>query len=283
MTEFLLILLGILTGVVINTLADDLPYRRKPGRPVYPDGTVRPISAWSGIVAFVLDERKPSEPEPNEARSRPDQKSQQLTWRYPLVEAGTAFLFVLTYLAGQYINGMNTLQLVFYLIFMAIFVLIIVIDVEYKLILFIVTLPSMALALLDAILVPVPGPNLQDALIGGLAGFVTFFILYQGGFLFTYIMGQIRGEEITTVAFGYGDVMMITLSGLLLGFGHTLLAMFLTVFLGAFGAISYLVIRTAMRNRYTLFTALPYGPYIVVATIIMLLFGSQVRMALLGY
>jgi leader peptidase (prepilin peptidase)/N-methyltransferase len=113
--------------------------------------------------------------------------------------------------------------------------------------------------------------------VGGVAGFLVFFILYNGGVLFTYIMGKLRGEEIKEIAFGYGDVMMATVSGLVLGWRGLIFAMFITVFLGAFGALLYLLSRRLIGARYSAFTALPYGPYIVVGTIIMLLYRVQVR------
>src|SRR5690606_27256222 len=96
------------------------------------------------------------------------------------------------------------------------------------------------------------------------------------GFVFTYVMGKLQGREIDEIAFGYGDVMLITLSGLILGWQPLIVAMFITVFLGAFGAIAYLLIRTLLGSRYQLFTPLPYGQYIIVGTIIMLLFAPEV-------
>ena len=48
-------LLGILVGGVLNVLADDLPMRRTPSRPHYPDGTPRAPSAWLGIIAFLTE------------------------------------------------------------------------------------------------------------------------------------------------------------------------------------------------------------------------------------
>jgi leader peptidase (prepilin peptidase)/N-methyltransferase len=78
------------------------------------------------------------------------------------------------------------------------------------------------------------------------------------------------------VAFGYGDVMLAALCGLIVGWQALIFAMFITVFLGALGALVYLVGR-GLTGRYDMFTPLPYGPYIVIGTWIMLLFSDQVR------
>jgi prepilin signal peptidase PulO-like enzyme (type II secretory pathway) len=274
---------GWLGGIVVNALADELPYRRNPALPVYPDGTPRPLLAWSGLLAFLLKQRIPATTQPNEARQRIYEGEPQLGIRYLLTEVGTIVVMVITLLGAQNIADITLLQTLFYMLYVVIFMLIIVIDIEHKLILFVVIIPSALLAIVDAILASVPQPSITNALFGGALGFGIFFLLYQGGFLFTYLMGQLRGEKINTVAFGYGDVMMMTLSGLLLGFANTILAMFMTVFLGAIGAFAYIGLRAMLRGRYRMFTALPYGPYIVIATYLMLIFGEPVRRIWLGY
>lgn len=254
-------LIGILVGGVVNALADDLPQRRNPQLPHYTDGTPRPPLAWLGISAFLLGRRA----SPGGAK---------LSWRHPLAEVVTAFLMivVIARTGGGQPNA-SDLQVIFWLFYMAIFVLITIIDIEHKLILFVVIIPSAIIALMDAILTPTNQlPNLLNALVGGAVGFGIFFLFYNGGFLFTSIMGRRRGEEIKTVAFGYGDVMMATLSGLILGLPAVVYALVLTVLLGGLGALVYLVSLRLIRNQYSMFTAIPYGPYIVAGTIIMLLF-----------
>jgi len=262
-------LIGILIGGVLNVLADDLPHYRRPRLPHYPDGTLRPISAWFGLSAFLLGRRtSPS--------------GTKLSWRYPLTEllSAVAMIVVLVNVVAED-PAMPPLHMYFLLFYMAVFVLITVIDIEHKLILFSVIIPSCIVALLDSLLTPTPyGPGLVDALLGGALGFGVFFLLYLGGYLFTYVMAKARGIELNEVAFGYGDVMLATLSGLILGWQPLIFAMFITIFVGAFGAFIYLVAVRVMGSRYTMFTALPYGPYIVIGTIIMLVFSEAVSVFL---
>jgi len=281
-------IIGILAGGLVNTLADELPYRRKPALPTYPDGTPRPVLAWLGITAFLFGLRTPPKStnisrEKQEGRQRYYEGEPKLSWRYPITEIATAILMVATYILMGNKPEVSSLQMIIWLIYMAIFMLINVIDIEHKLILFVVMIPSAILAIIDAVLTPIPLPPLQSALTGGGLGFVIFFIFYQGGYLFTYIMGRARGETIDTVAFGFGDVMMITLSGLILGFQGVIFVMFISVFFGSVGAIVYLALRLLVAGRYNLFTAIPYGPYIVAATIIVLLFPDEMSLLLLGY
>ena len=256
-------LIGILVGGVVNLLADSLPRQRKVSFPPrYPDGSPRPPIAWLGITAFLFGKRL-------------DPSGNKLRWRYPLTELLTAGLMIMTILVISDDPAMTPLQLIFWLTYMAIFSLITVIDLEHRLILFIEIIPACAIAILDAATTSY-GARLSDALIGGAVGFAVFFIMYLGGFLFIYVMARTRGRSTNEVAFGYGDVMLITLSGLILGWQPLIPAIFLTVFLGALGAVAWIVGRWFTGNRYSLFTPLPYGQYIVIATIIMLLFSPEV-------
>ncbi|MCL4248818.1 MAG: A24 family peptidase [Anaerolineae bacterium] len=258
----LVFIIGLLVGAVINWLADYLPHYQMPKTPRYPDGETRPPVAWMGLTAFLLGKRASS-------------GGAKLSWRYPLIEIVTAVALVLTVVVASGRTEMSQLRLVFLMIYIALFVLITLIDVEHKLILFSVIIPSLVIGLIDAIVDPY-GPPLENALIGAAVGFGVFFLMYLGGFLFTYVLSKSRGQEINEVAFGYGDVMLITLSGLLLGWQNLLIAMFITVFLGAAGALLYIIFRRLAGSRYSMFTALPYGPYIVIATTMMLLFASEV-------
>jgi leader peptidase (prepilin peptidase) / N-methyltransferase len=262
-------ILGVLAGGLVNILADDLPYHYTVKLPHYPDGSPRPLSAWLGLTAFMTGNRASA-------------SGSKLSWRYPLVEIATPLAMILTYFIKVNEPKVDTLQMVYWLIYIAIFVLITVIDMEHKLILFIVIIPSALLAIVDAITTSA-APNLERSLTGGALGFGTFFVLYLGGIAYVYIANQVQGRNISEVAFGYGDVMMALLSGLILGLGDMLFAMFLTVILGALGALLYLVGQRIAGRSSSMIAALPYGPYIVAGTVLMLLFGPQIRIFLVGY
>ncbi len=102
--------------------------------PRYADGTPRPPIAWLGITAFLFGKRV-----------APD--GTKLRWRYPVTELFTAGLMILTILATSDDPIMTPLQLTFWLIYMAIFSLITVIDLEHRLILFVVIIPACVIAL----------------------------------------------------------------------------------------------------------------------------------------
>lgn len=262
-------LIGILIGGVINVLADDLPRRRRPSLPHYPDDTPRPFIAWLGITAYLF--RKHESP-----------NGIELSRRHPLTEIGTAALLILAMLSLTDDPLMEPVQFVFWIAYLSIFMLITVIDLEHRLILFVVIIPSYVIALIDPF-VTTHGETLGDNLLGALMGFVVFFGLYIGGFVFTHVMAIVQKREINEVAFGYGDVMLIALSGLILGWRSLIFAMFITVFLGALGAIVYLIARNLSRRGYSMFTPLPYGQYIVIATVLMMLYANEIAYAIRGY
>ncbi|MBN2470023.1 MAG: prepilin peptidase [Anaerolineae bacterium] len=262
-------LFGVLAGAVVNALADYLPSARfvaladeaqepAPLMPHYPDGTGRAAIAWSGMLAFITGRRRAA-------------SGAMLPLRHLLVEVflAIAFIFVLV----RY--GWN-LQAVFYWVFLAIMALVTVIDIEHKLVLFVVMLPAWLIAVLEAALVPDPPPLLRDALLGGALGFGLFFFMFLGGIVFS------RVSRTNEIAFGFGDVLLGVFSGLLLGWRPIFFALVLTILLGALGAIAFLGSKLVSRTGYSMFTALPYGPYIVAATLIVMFWRDEIRVLISG-
>ncbi len=253
-------IVGLLVGGIINALADDLPPEEIRLRtPHYPDGMPRPPVAWLGVLAFLLGRRQ----SPGGAK---------LTWRHPLTEIVTALLFAYVALAFPF-----SIRSVFWMGNLAILALITVIDLEHRLILFVVVIPSYIFALIGAVLAQDSQITFASYLIGGALGLGIFLLMYLGGLLFSRAAASARSEALDEVAFGFGDVMLGTLSGLMLGWQALIFAITIAVFAGAAGAILYMVARLVAKGKYELFTALPYGQYIVLGTVIMMLWREPVR------
>jgi leader peptidase (prepilin peptidase)/N-methyltransferase len=249
--------LGVAVGGVLNMLADDLPDDDKVTSPHYPDGAPRP---WLGLLAFLGGKRA----SPGGAK---------LSWRHPVVEVVTALCF--TALAVSYPLD---LQLIFYFFYACVFVLVTVIDMEHRLILFVVMVPSGLIALVDALLVPDPGPSLVDAFVGGLLGFGMFWLVWYMGIWFNRLRAR-EGEDPAEmeVAFGFGDVTLATVCGFIIGWQAMIFAIFIAVFAGGFVSLLWVLSHFISKDNYAMFTALPYGPYIVFGTVMMLFFRDEVR------
>lgn len=143
----------------------------------------------------------------------------------------------------------------------AVLILIIVTDLEHRLIFNKVIWPATAVALLASLVVSPEENNIRLAVVGALAGFVIFYLFY---WLAQFLYGAER------VPLGYGDVKLALLMGAMLGFHRILFALILGIFLGGFFSLALLLSRRVNRD-----TALPYGQYLALAGIVMLIWGAQ--------
>ncbi len=270
---------GILAGGLINMLADALPSRQPLRMPRYADGRRRPSLAWLGIGAFMFNLRSLPAPKPSGDKlgtrspaSGPD--GLLLSWRYPLTEIATALLMLLFYADIRDEAALLSAATLFKFAYAALLVLITVIDLEHRRIPFAVALPLGALALIDAALIPGSEPGLPSAAIGGLIGFALFYAAYLGGVVFARLLSRYRGKPLEGSALGFGDVVLMAVVGLMVGFPSILLAITLSVFAGAAGAIAVVLARFVQTGGYQPFDKIPYGPFIVGSAIIMLLIGN---------
>jgi leader peptidase (prepilin peptidase)/N-methyltransferase len=243
-------LFGLLVGGFLNLCADQLPrwrrVRRGPFCP-YCDQS-RPAGSWLSVLAYL--------------RFKPvcSHCGAPISLRHPLVELGMAALYA--FLWVRYVPSGDTVLLLLYTVYCTIFVLIVVIDLEHRLILNVVVYPALVLALLGSLIHPIPA-FYRRALLGGALGFGLLYLVYLGGLLFVKILSKVRDRPINTVAFGFGDVRLGALIGLILGFPAVLTALFIAVLLGGLAGLLYWFVRAVVLRRYSLFSAIPYGPFLV--------------------
>jgi leader peptidase (prepilin peptidase)/N-methyltransferase len=133
------------------------------------------------------------------------------------------------------------------------FIVIALIDLQHKLILNKVIYPSLIIALIIAPFFVKAG--IINALIGGAVGFVCLLI----------------PAIVTRGGMGFGDVKMAALIGLATGFGEVLVSVLGGIILGGLVAIFLLVFRIKKRKE-----VIPFGPFLSIATIITLLWGSNI-------
>jgi leader peptidase (prepilin peptidase)/N-methyltransferase len=268
------ILAGLLAGIFINLCAynlsvnvssDEKPVRlasavpacatcRKPRSPI----------AWSGLLAYLA------------GRHRCPSCAAPLSWRHPLVEwAMIAFCsLVWTPLGAQAQTG-TLITNVLNCLYGEILVLVLVTDLEHRLVPHVVMLPAISLATLGAFINPTwssPG----RALLGGALGLICGLALYGGGILFVRLLSRLRGQSISETAFGFGDVTLLTFIGLIVGAPEILLALAIGVLSGGVFSILWLVLRGLVQRRYALFTAIPYAPFLIFGGAVMLVFGREI-------
>ena len=267
-TIFLALLVGVLgffVGIAINTLADVMPVYRRPRWPQDNEGNPRRISDWSGL-AVILKGVRPAQ-------------TDWLSWRHPVVEVTTGLIFGLVIF--NWAGERPSIRLVIWLIYLSILMLITVIDIEHRLILFPVVIPASVVVLVLSTTFPAPRRDRLDYLIGGLVGFGAFWLMFFLAAQFSTLMGRLRGQDIEEVAFGFGDVMLAGLCGLMIGWPGIIVALTIAIFAAGAGAIVY-VVMLVISDRFQLFAAFPYGPYIAFGAAIVMLWPQEIARLLGG-
>ena len=250
-------LLGAAVGSFLNVCIDRLPAGKSLVYPSsYCDACQRSLSARDIIplLSFVW------------LRRRCRYCGALLPWRVFLVEVTGAALFPLLYwhygLTAQF--GVT----VFYF---CVFTVLLVIDLKHQLILNKIVYPVAVVALLLDIIVPLPDmltpapeafrdlPRFASGAVTGLTGAVAGFILLMLPAL------VFRG------GMGWGDVKMAGLIGLAVGFPRVFVAIFGGIVLG--GLVAVVLVLSRVRKRKE---AIPFGPFLAVATMAALVFGNQI-------
>jgi prepilin signal peptidase PulO-like enzyme (type II secretory pathway) len=119
-----------------------------------------------------------------------------------------------------------------------------------------------------------PGHGVIKTLIGGAAGYGIALAIFLLAELFARLLQRLRGQPLSEVAFGGGDVNLAALVGLAVGWPGVILALTLTVLAGGFYSLGYIVVQV-FRRRYVPFSALPYGPFLVLGALTIFFYGKE--------
>jgi len=177
----------------------------------------------------------------------------RIHWRYPLVEATTCLLFLLSFVRFGWQP-----ELLGAMVFSAAMVALAGIDLEHFLLPDVITLPGIVVGLAFSFWLEWTTP-LQSAL-GTLLGAGLLLALIGGWYL-------LRGEQ----GMGFGDVKMLAMIGAFLGPGGVLLSLFFASFSGAAVGLALLA-----SKRAALRTKLPFGVFLACGGLITLFAGQAV-------
>jgi leader peptidase (prepilin peptidase)/N-methyltransferase len=160
-----------------------------------------------------------------------------------------------------------------------VFLLIAVIDIEHRLILQAVILPAgVVLALIGIVQ---PGRGASKTLLGGVAGFLILWGMYGLGILISRWLARRRGAPLDDVAFGFGDVMLGALIGLVVGWPGVIVAVIIGVLAAGVFSLAYVGV-LLLRRRYAPYMAIPYGPFLLIGASVVYFGGRTALEALLG-
>lgn len=175
----------------------------------------------------------------------------KIPFRYPFVELLTG----MSYLVLLYNYGISW-ELLEYIFFVSVLIIITFIDIDHQLILNCLTYPTIVVGLLISII----NGMFIYSLIGVIVGFVIIYLL-------VVISPYLFGKE----GMGYGDVKLVAAIGSFLGWQGVLLTIFIASFLGSFVGITLILSKKIKRGEY-----IAFGPYLCMGAVIALLCGNEI-------
>lgn len=232
--------IGWLTGLLVNYLADVLPLRRRIDVPVC-RYCGRELRIHPSMV--LIPQRC------GECHRRP-----VLRWIMVQAVCLSGFI-VLTFRQPEKLGQYWAMFWLAYLL------LVIVIDIEHRLILHVVSAAGAA----AGILIGIQLHGLRSTLAGGLIGFSVMLTLYGIGIAYARWSSRRWGRPIAEgEALGFGDVTFSLVMGFILGSPGVFAGLVTAILLA--GAAGLLVLVPALiRRRYDPNLALPYGPFLALA------------------
>ncbi len=244
---FLFGVLGLLVGSFLNVCIDRLPRDLSVVRPPSHCEACRHRLGLTDLIPIFSYLR---------LRGRCRYCSTRVPSKLLWVELATGLIFALLF--WHYGLSPQFGILAFYA---CLFTVIFVIDIEHGLILNKVVYPAIIVAVLLA-LVPQPWmeegrlvtTGIANAAMGGAVGFGLFFLI----------------AVVSRGGMGWGDVKLMAVIGLATGFPLVILAIVLAAVIGSLVAVALMIAR---RRRFR--ETLPFGPFLAIATMITLIWGSQ--------
>jgi len=241
MVIILIILLGWIAGWLVNYLTDVLPITRRFSRPTCPN--CQTPFPWRDYLLL----------------------GNCRTCRHPrgvrtlAVQACLTVVGVLLWIfPRQHLPFPLALLLIVYL------AIVMVIDIEHRLVLHPISLFGALLGLGIGFYLH----GLVPTLLGGVAGFGIMWVFYYAGEWYVRWMAKRRGMSPEEVALGFGDVNLAGILGLLLGWPGILEGLLFAIVIGGVVSLGIILVTLALK-KYQAFTAIPYAPFLVLSALLL--------------
>jgi leader peptidase (prepilin peptidase)/N-methyltransferase len=180
----------------------------------------------------------------------------KISSRYALVELLTGVLFVLIY--NEY--GYNVITL-YYLVLISLLIIITFIDIDH----YIIPNELIIFGCIFALIFNIfgKGIGIKESLIGAV-------ICGGGMLLLIYLIELVVKKDVM----GGGDIKLFTMTGLFLGIKGGLLTILLSIYAGAIYGVFNIVNSKIKKKKYD--SMIPYGPFISVGALIIVLCGTNI-------
>lgn len=206
----------------------------------------------------------------------------KLSWYYPLIEVVTGVSFVLaSYTVFQFsttlmANVQYYFVAVYYCALLSSLIAIFFIDLRYGLIPFKLVIFALLITIFWYLLIPsLYFSSLEIQLLGLQTSFLNVFLSALGAGLFFFLLFYFTKGR----GMGFGDVVYAFLMGFTLGFPKVLLGLYIAFLTGA--VISLLLI--FLKKKKLKGSTIPFGPFLVLGTVISLLWGNMLIPQILHY
>ncbi len=243
------IILGLMAGWLVNYLSDVLPTQRSLSRPVcvHCGASVR----WQDY--FLL---RPCH-ECKKPRSRRT---------YIVMVAGPIISAILWINPPVQLNYWISLLIITY------FGVVLVIDLEHRLILHTVSIVGAVIGLAAGMI----SHGLVNTLVGGLAGLLIMLSFYLFGMLFARYRARKLGVDDGEEALGFGDVTLSAVIGLLLGWPQIVNALLIGILAGGVISLLIILILVAARRYQSMNVFTAYAPYLLLGATLILFFPQAI-------
>lgn len=175
--------------------------------------------------------------------------SEKISIKYPFVELMTGIFFLMVFL-----NFNLSIEFFKSSVLLSILIVVTYIDLEYS----IIPGKLMIFALICGIIFNIVGNKFNNYLLNYVYGF-----LVGGGTILLIVL--------LTGGMGGGDIQLMSVIGLFLGFKYTLVTLMLSFILGAIAGITLIILKKKSRKDY-----MPFGPWISIAAFISLFWGQNI-------
>ena len=249
------VLIAAVLGLVLGSFLNVVIYRLPRGLSLIHPGShcpscENPIRFYDNIplVSFVV------------LRGRCRRCGSRIGWRYPFVEVLTGLCFVALFLRYGW-----TAQMAAYGVLMLFLIPISFIDLDKGLILNKLTIPGFILGV--CLVLGLQIENWKDVLLGVLGG---------GGI--GWLIGRLGKLLFRKESLGMGDIKLLVMIGVYVGFPEIGICLFLGVLVAAVVMCWGMVFR-----KFRLGDTIPFGPFIALGTLVFLLWGESILDWYLGW
>ena len=246
---FVFVLFGLMIGSFLNVVIDRLPADQSLAFPPSHCGSCKKrlvVKDLIPVVSYIM------------LKGRCRYCGEHISLRLPLVELATGITFGLLFVYFKL-----SPELAITLFYFCLLLVIALIDMEHQLIYPVMVIPAIILAVMFSLL-PLHSstiPQFYIALLGGAIG--------TGVMLLIYLIAFVRYHGAN--AFGFGDVYLGALMGVILGSPKVVVGILLAVYIGGIGAVILVV-----AHLKTLKQIIAFGPILVIGTFVSYIWGTAI-------